>query len=117
MSLFRILHTSDLHFAGVPYQIGIPDLLHAWQQRVLGSWAPTSSQGIIYADAFAAFAYANRFAFDVLLISGDLATTGGWRNLRAAAAFLDHAVSGYLDVPPSTCGEAWQPYNDDWTWT
>ncbi len=99
MSLFRILHASDFHFATVPNQIGIPDLLQAWQQGVLGTWAPVSSQGTISVDAFAAFAYANRAGFDVLVVSGDLATTGGSKNLRTALAFLDRpVVSGYLDA-------------------
>jgi 3',5'-cyclic AMP phosphodiesterase CpdA len=99
MSLFRVLHASDLHFASVPHQIGIPDLLRAWQQGVPGTWAPTSSQGTIYVDAFAAFAYVNRSGFDVLVLSGDLAMTGGLKDLRAALTFLDRpAVTGYLDA-------------------
>jgi 3',5'-cyclic AMP phosphodiesterase CpdA len=98
MSLFRILHASDLHFAAVPHQIGIPDLLHAWRGNLPGSWAATSSQGSIQVDAFAAFAHANRAALDLLVLSGDLATTGGLRNLRAAQAFLESpVVAGYLD--------------------
>ncbi len=99
MSLFRILHASDLHFASVPHQIGIPDLLQAWQRGIHGAWAPVSSQGTIYADAFAAFAYANRTGFDVLVVSGDLATTGGLKNLQTALAFLGQpVVSGYLNA-------------------
>jgi predicted phosphodiesterase len=99
MSLFRILHASDLHFATVPHQIGIPDLLPAMQQGLSGTWAPVSSQGTIYVDALAAFVYANRSGFDVLVVSGDLATTGGLRNLQSALAFLDRpAVSGYFNA-------------------
>jgi 3',5'-cyclic AMP phosphodiesterase CpdA len=99
MSLFRILHASDLHFATVPHQIGIPDLLRAWQQSLPGTWAPISSQSTICVDAFAAFAHANRSGFDVLVLSGDLAATGGLRNLRTAFAFLHSpVVTGYLDA-------------------
>src|SRR5260370_42390919 len=95
MSLFRILHASDLHFASVPHQIGIPNLLHAWQHRLPGTWAPTSSQGTIYVDAFAAFAYANRSGFDVVVLSGHLATPGRLLNLRAARGLVDNsAVTG-----------------------
>jgi 3',5'-cyclic AMP phosphodiesterase CpdA len=98
VSLFRILHASDLHFASIPHQIGIPDLLAAWSRSVPGTWAATSSQGTIYVDAFAAFAHANRAGFDVLVLSGDLATTGRLKDLSTAQAFLNR------DVGPGTSG-------------
>ena len=48
-----------------------------------GTWAATSSQGTIYVDAFAAFAHANRAGFEVLVLSGDMATTA--QSFAAAA--------------------------------
>ncbi|HEY7310583.1 MAG TPA: metallophosphoesterase [Gemmataceae bacterium] len=99
MAVFRLLHASDLHFARVPRQIGLPDLRHAWASRVSGTWAPVSSHGPIYADAFAAFVYANRNGLDAIFLSGDVATTGDPGDLRPAHRFLHApAAAGYLSV-------------------
>jgi 3',5'-cyclic AMP phosphodiesterase CpdA len=97
MPRFRLLHASDLHFARVANQIGLPDARYAWANQVAGNWAPVSSHNWIYADAFAAFAYANQTGLDAIVLSGDLATTGDGRDLRAARRFITRpATSGYL---------------------
>jgi 3',5'-cyclic AMP phosphodiesterase CpdA len=97
MPLFRLLHGSDLHCARVSRQIGLPDLSHAWATGAGGSLAPVSSHNDIYTDAFAAFAHANRNGFDVIVLTGDLATTGDSGDLRAAHRFvIAPAVNGYL---------------------
>jgi 3',5'-cyclic AMP phosphodiesterase CpdA len=85
MPQFRLLHASDLHFARVPHQIGIPEVFHGFGG---GKWAPVSSQSNSRAEALADFVHANSQGPDVIVISGDLAATGDPADLRAARRYL-----------------------------
>lgn len=100
MPRFRVLHASDLHFSTVPYQVGLPDwLFRPSLARFLrqGHSASVSSQDSDVVDALASFAYHNRQGYDVILLSGDLAATGGPGDLDQARRFIEAPpVQGYL---------------------
>jgi 3',5'-cyclic AMP phosphodiesterase CpdA len=90
MTRFRLLHASDLHLAAVPYQYGLPE---SWSAVVRFRCSPTlvSSQDPDLQKAFAIFAAsvpADGVDYDVLVLSGDIATTGQPRDLQAALAYL-----------------------------
>lgn len=98
MARLRIVHASDFHIGRTANQIGIPELLKNPSQPI-STWATVSSHSDIYADAFAAWVHANANRFDVLLISGDLASTGNPGDLRAAKRYTHSpAKSGYLSA-------------------
>jgi predicted phosphodiesterase len=86
-----ILHVSDTHFhyregtTGLPENLG---LLVGGQIR-WGGLDFVSSHSLTVADAVAYFAYVNRDAIDVIVVSGDLATTGDRRDLLIAREFID----------------------------
>jgi hypothetical protein len=69
MPSFRLLHASDLHFARVPWQVGLPDMRYVWVSGIGGTLAPVSSHNPRIAEAFVAFAHANRDRLDVIVLS------------------------------------------------
>lgn len=81
MALFRVLHASDLHVGRAPFTSLAAQM--GWLTRVANGW-PLVSHNPAALRAFVRFAFNNRRAFDTLLISGDLATTGSPRDLRSA---------------------------------
>jgi 3',5'-cyclic AMP phosphodiesterase CpdA len=96
MPVFRLLHASDLHLGRIPGQIGFPDAVRGLGG---GSWAPVSSHSRSCTDALADFVYANGAGLDVIVLSGDLATTGDPADLRAARRYITApAVSGAVST-------------------
>lgn len=81
MALFRLLHASDFHLGRSGFMSLSANA--GWRHRLLNGW-PLMSHNPNAVAAFARFAFANRQSFDSLVITGDLATTGNARDLRAA---------------------------------
>jgi predicted MPP superfamily phosphohydrolase len=98
----RVLHASDLHFGQTGNKVGIIE----WWAAVRGGAnlfpLPTliSSHSDDCVNALADFAFANEAYYDVLLLTGDLATTGSRADLRRAYGFLTAArTRGYMSGP------------------
>jgi hypothetical protein len=88
----RILHCSDLHLSDRPYRYGLPDVLDNWVQHGLPPLAAisrVSSQDPDIVRALAEFAVTNSSGYDVLLVSGDIATTGSDADLQRAASLFE----------------------------
>lgn len=99
MPRLRVLHASDLHMGGVPNRIGIPEVLKAPANYPINQWQAVSTHSDLHADAFAAWVYANAASFELVLVSGDLATTGYAFDLQTAHEYLfSPAVRGYLNA-------------------
>jgi hypothetical protein len=101
LNVFRILHASDLHLAATPYALG------SWSSAGLRMLAGLPRRGGIsparlakltnlfrqgthdpdVLRSFARFAAFNHAALDALIITGDLANTGGRRDLLASYEF------------------------------
>ena len=91
MPRFRILHASDLHFSPRPFRYGLTDCLSVWLSgRYIRPSHIVSTHSPTLALALAAFAYRNRSAYDVAVLSGDLGATGDPADLGVAQAFLSH---------------------------
>lgn len=87
MPRVRILHVSDLHFADQPYFVQpFPKVPKPWRD-----WFRIDSHDPNAAAALIRFAKANAAAgrVDVIVISGDIATTGELVDLNAARDFID----------------------------
>jgi predicted phosphodiesterase len=82
MALFRILHASDPHMAAQPFMAGGSSTFR-WPPKVARHWRQTSHDPAPLR-AFVNFAHHNRDAFDAVLVSGDLATSGDRTDLDAA---------------------------------
>lgn len=88
MAMFRILHASDPHMATVPFRLGT-----YWHQP---------SHDLNALKAFVAFAHRNRNAFDAVLVSGDLATTGDRTDLVAAyQLYTAAAANSVVAITPA----------------
>src|SRR5580704_7639784 len=101
MTTFRLLHASDLHLALKPYQYGLPD---SWWDVVRFRCSPSlvSSQDPDLVKAFFVFASTmppDDIDYDILVLSGDLATTGQWADLQVARAFIEGVAAG--GAPPT----------------
>lgn len=85
MTTFRLLHASDLHLAVRPYQYGLP---HSWWEVIQFRRSPleVTSHDPDLQTAFAAFAASlppDGIDYDLMVLSGDLATTGRSQDLAA----------------------------------
>lgn len=92
--MFRFLHASDLHIAQRPEGVGITDVRTAGLRRGLKNLAMASSYEIGLADALVRLAGVLADGADPLdgvLLSGDVATTGGAKDLARAHEFVDGA--------------------------
>jgi 3',5'-cyclic AMP phosphodiesterase CpdA len=105
--LFRLLHASDLHLAATPFLAG--GLTAGWLQQLTGFWRQTSHNPAVL-KAFVEFAYTNRQAFDALVITGDLATTGDRHDLKAAYDLFSAPAHGLTCLTSSG-----QPTLDYWS--
>jgi hypothetical protein len=101
MALFRILHASDLHMAALPFMPGGSTV--GWPRKLAKHWRQTSHDPAPLR-AFVQFAHKNQNAFDALLVSGDLATTGERPDL-AAAYNLYTALPANATVCVTSTGE------------
>jgi 3',5'-cyclic AMP phosphodiesterase CpdA len=83
MGKFTVLHASDLHLAEEPDRAGFPSWFHV--RRGLPTWLASNGGAHPYALA--------RFVFDqkpdLVLMSGDIATSGARENLLVASEFVD----------------------------
>ena len=93
MATFRFLHVSDLHISVTPRKVGVGDILLG-ALRSLPQISRVSSQDPDLLEAVAALAYHRRNAIDAIIITGDLATTGGRDDLEEAFDFVDGSVGG-----------------------
>src|SRR5262245_15044821 len=99
MPRLRIVHASDFHIGRLPNQVGLPEVLKAPTNYPINVWQAVSTHSDIHLDAFAAWIHANAAGFDVLLVSGDLASTGYAADLQAADEYLHSpAARGYLNA-------------------
>src|SRR6516165_2379679 len=104
MPTFRLLHASDLHLAVMPYQIGLPD---PWRDVVRRRRSPkeVSSHDPDVVTALELFVAdpPDEDGYDVLVLSGDLATTGTMDDLNEAR----RVVTGLASLgPPDSAGHA-----------
>ena len=96
MTTFRLLHVSDLHIAEEPDQWDIVSayrLFRKWElssalQRARLPWVTPSSYDRDLARAVARFAKTYAEKVDVILVTGDIATTGLAADLRTAHQFI-----------------------------
>ena len=114
MATFNILHLSDFHFAAQPYTGNV--LSQGWRRKVhsiftqnAGRAPPAHNPHRADAIARLAFNRADRLQragdrLDVLIVSGDLATTGIDVDLKAA--------HDYLDAPPHSAWYRQPPPGD-----
>ena len=111
METFRVLQLSDFHFCLEPNRHNYLSLLQSPRNEVLNilfnrdttySLYPASySQNL--AEGVASFVFERRDEIDLLLISGDLGTTGMTEDLSTAHDFMFHpADNTYLYYPPAT---------------
>lgn len=97
MSTFRILHISDLHYCLHPSRHNLLNLLKSPKLPVLRALFKQNGVGIVFpasydqdlAEAVAKFAYANQRVLDLVMITGDIATTGLKLDLEPAFEFVD----------------------------
>ncbi len=89
MDTFRLLHVSDFHFAVRPRMIEFPDTPAALQDLAVtrGRLCPSSHDPDL-AEAAARFLYRHPNRFDVVLATGDLATTGHPDDLAVAYEYF-----------------------------
>src|SRR5947209_20602223 len=89
MDTFRLLHVSDFHFAVCPRMIEFPDTPAALQVLAVGrGHLGPSSHDPDLAEAAARFLYRQPNRFDLVLVTGDLATTGHPADLAVAAEYF-----------------------------
>ena len=93
MATFRFLHISDLHISVIPRKVGVSDILLVGLKG-LPQMSRVSSQDPDLLEAVAALAYHRRNEIDAIIITGDLATTGGRDDLEEAFDFVDGPVGG-----------------------
>ncbi len=89
--MVTILHVSDTHFHWREGTTGLPENLELLVSGKIrwGGLDFVSSHSLTVADAVAYFAYVNREIIDVIVVSGDLATTGDRGDLMIAREFID----------------------------
>src|SRR4051812_35529063 len=100
MAIFRLLHASDLHIAAKPERVGISDIIPKAGLRFprirtdgTASWphrrrlALTSSYSPDILEALIELVYDEGDQLDVVLLSGDLATTGKENDLQKARSW------------------------------
>ncbi len=97
MAIFRLLHVSDLHIADKQTRVGWWD---AWKAGLLfrrdrPQVALTSSHSPYLLEGLIDFVSHQRDPFDVVLLSGDLATTGKKKDLEKAFS----CINGDSDFP------------------
>jgi hypothetical protein len=73
---FRILHATDLHFATFEASTGFPEVVLSWLHGEHEAPHLLASYAHDLADALADFAYRNREKLDLIVLTGDIATTG-----------------------------------------
>lgn len=98
MDTFRLLHVSDLHMGVRARVVGFPDSL-SMQPYPAGTPAllAPSSYDPHLTDAAARWMYRHAGLYDVILVTGDLATSGNPADLRVASGYLFDPVNiGYL---------------------
>lgn len=106
MTRFKVLHISDLHFSS---QAGRQDIrqiisskkkllvLHQLFKSGNKPWYPSSFDPDL-AEAVARIAFDRKHQYDVILISGDLATTGLEDDLSSAYDFVSsNVVTGWMN--------------------
>jgi predicted phosphodiesterase len=84
MGKFFVLHASDLHLAKVPDRRGFPGWL---DPRRLSPPTWLASHGSSHPEALARFVFEKKP--DLVLITGDIATSGAPKNLSVASEFID----------------------------
>jgi 3',5'-cyclic AMP phosphodiesterase CpdA len=95
--VIRLLQLSDLHFHDRPNRIGLPDSLVAFTEaqsyverlKILREAGVVGSDQTDVAASAAAFVKAN--PVDMVIVTGDVATTGTWQDLAIAWNWL-HAL-------------------------
>ncbi len=106
MGIIRILHVSDFHFCVEPRRENLYLRLRRPKSRTISHflsentrisfWRPESYDPDL-ADALAMFCAENVDEIDLVLVTGDLATTGLANDLGVAKSFVEAPVtSGYL---------------------
>jgi 3',5'-cyclic AMP phosphodiesterase CpdA len=88
MGKFLVLHASDLHLAEIPDRAGFPGWLHVLR----GLPTPLASHGSVHPYALAQFVFNQKP--HLVLLSGDIATSGAAANLLVASEFIDSKPSG-----------------------
>jgi hypothetical protein len=111
METFRVLHLSDFHFCLEPNRRNYLSVLQSPRNEILtllfnretkytlrpGSYRQNLAEGV------ASFVYERRNEIDLLLITGDLGTTGMAEDLTVAHNFIFHpAENTYLYYAPET---------------
>lgn len=88
MASFLILHASDLHIASEPNALSLLDakFVDLWEKRDYLSYQSSHEPDIL--EALAQFAYKSRKELDLVLLTGDLATTGDRADLETAKTRL-----------------------------
>jgi len=114
MAIFRLLHASDLHIAAKPERVGISDIIPKAGLRFprirtdgTASWphrrrlALTSSYSPDILEALIELVYDEGDQLDVVLLSGDLATTGKENDLQKARSCVYGDAQGlwYIGQP------------------
>jgi len=97
MALFRFLHVSDLHIADPPEQIGVLDFANTGFDYDLTkqvSKASSHNRGMLRALAELASKEGSRI--EGVIITGDLATTGRDKDVKAAYDFVNEPYSPNL---------------------
>lgn len=88
MEQFQILHGSDLHYSRDPLHIGVLDSVAdpaAWNKGRPG-WVSSHDPDV--SEAFAIWAHTCSSRFDVIILTGDIATSGEGDDLQAAHRFV-----------------------------
>ncbi len=90
MTVLRVLHISDLHFAEKSLRIHVNDYhpLDGRDDLDLSLFSPTTYDPAL-AEGVARYVFQNRDQFDCIVISGDVATTGAREDQLAAYSFVD----------------------------
>lgn len=91
MPSFGILHISDLHCSETPSHMSVLDYAHLQNigKTKLGNVDLLASHDPDMLQALAVFAWENSEEYDVILITGDLATIGSEQDLRTAYRFVN----------------------------
>jgi 3',5'-cyclic AMP phosphodiesterase CpdA len=103
MHTFRILHLSDLHLARRPNEVGILDFLKRGKPAdcTLG-WLSSYHPGKLIGLSVFVHRYAR--ALDIILITGDLATSGSNNDLQRALWFVDGPPIGSAFIADASKG-------------
>jgi hypothetical protein len=89
MALFRLLQVSDLHIGATPEQLGFLHFVGAgFKLSGSSGVVKVSSHSEEILDGLALRAWIDGHALDGIIITGDLATTGGHADVKAASTVL-----------------------------